>query len=51
VLETGIKYQFEINPVGDIPSGGYFTLYIPAEIGLPQNPATDLKFECLTGCV
>jgi hypothetical protein len=51
VLETDIKYRFEVSPVGDIPSGGYFTLYIPGEIGLPRDPATGLDFKCLTGCV
>jgi hypothetical protein len=51
VLESNIKYQFSVSTAGDIPSGGYFTLYIPNGIGVPTSPATGLIFECLQGCV
>ena len=49
VLETNTQYQFSIQTVGDIPREGFFTLTIPAGVGVPANPAT-FALNCILGC-
>ena len=35
---------------GDIPINGYYSLTIPAGVGVPANPATDMAFNCIENC-
>jgi len=48
-MEGNNEYKFQIFTIGDIPSGGFFTLTIPTSIGVPSDPTT-MKFTCLLNC-
>jgi hypothetical protein len=48
--EANQKYRFTVYLSGDLPMDSYFTLQIPASVGLPSSPATNLGFVCLAGC-
>lgn len=47
VLEEDQTYQFTIYTTNDIPLGGFWTLQIPTEVGLPDDPASDLVLTCV----
>ena len=45
-METDVAYQFIVRIVNPIPIDGYLVLGVPAGVGVPVNPPTDLTYTC-----
>jgi hypothetical protein len=50
LLEQDSTYKFTVFTTGDLPKGAFFTLTVPELVGMPENPASSIVMECLTGC-
>lgn len=50
ILQEGASYLFTVYTTGDMPAGAYFTMTVPDTVGIPPNPATTIRIECLQGC-
>jgi hypothetical protein len=46
VLQEDVDYYFTIEIASPIPKGGYIALTVPDEIGIPDDPSTEMSFTC-----